>query len=399
VSGPGEDPAALRAQGGDEAAPREPSPATATGGARRRLARARAALAGAGFDALVAGRPANLAYLSGGRRVVVRGSRPFAPVAVLVVGGGRLAVAGFSPGDDPTLGAADACYPQSWDPHRLARSLGALEGLAGARLIGVDGMTGFWQRQLEQLAPRAALADAEPVLRPLRTTRSEGELAWLRRPLEAAGASLEAACAALRPGAEERHVRAALAETAARFPGVSLVHEGWCRRIEGGRLARLAPGEQVAEGERLALEVAVVADGYEAGAGRSVRCPGGPGESGDEGRGRLEEEAAAGSGAALWARVRDAVAGACRPGVSGAELAAVAAGAGWLRGAMPLVHPMGFGPEPPLADDEVVAEGTVLVVQGLAGDAGGGEGGGAGVAYGRDMVLVRAGGGELLTSW
>lgn len=354
------------------------------GPARRRRARARAALAGAGFDALVVGRPANLAYLSGARRVVVRGSRPFAPVAVLVVGSGELAVQTYSPDADRLFGGGDVGYPQSWDPRRVAEDLGAIEGLAAARRIGVDGMTAAWEERLAKLAPHASVADAEPVLRPLRSVRSDEEITWLDRPLQAARVALEAARSVLRAGAGERHVRAALARAATGVTGVSLVHEGWCRRVDDdGRLLRMAPEAPMAEGERLALEVAVVADGCEAGVGRTVRC-GGPGP---------DAEAADGP----WVAARDAVVRACRAGVTAAELARAASAAGWRPGTLPLVHPLGFGPEPPLADDDAVAEGTVLVVQGVAGDRVG-EGGGA-RAYGRDLLWVRGGGAELLTPW
>lgn len=373
--------------------------------ARQRRERARAALASAGFDALVVGRPSNLAYLSGARRVVVRGSRPFAPMAVLLVGSGKLHVQSYSPEADAVFGGGDGSYPQSWDPQNVVVSLGALDELAAARRIGVDGMTPDWEERLRKVAPAAALADAEGLLRPLRTTRTDDELLTLRRSLQVCRAACEAATTALRAGAgggaEVRHLRAAVAATVGAVPGATAVHEGWCRIVTpAGRLAPLPAGAAVSDGEVLAVDVAVAVDGLETGCGRTLRAGGTSGA----GSGADREVPTTGP-AASWERIRHAVLRACRPGASGADLAAAAATAGWREDVVPLAYLVGFGPEPPLAPEERLGDHSVLAVQGVAPGEGaqGGQGAegaqGAPRAYGRDLVLVEADGAELLTPW
>src|SRR4029077_3298983 len=93
-----------------------------------------------GTDALVLGREATARSISGANRLLLAGTRAFAPGCVLVRSEGAVHLlansnAGFE--DFPP----DHLYPITWNPDRLLASLRAIPGLTEARTVGVDGMS------------------------------------------------------------------------------------------------------------------------------------------------------------------------------------------------------------------------------------------------------------------
>lgn len=348
-----------------------------------RRQRAGRALSGAGLDALIVGQPRNLVYLTGARRVLVRGSRPFAPLAVLLAGEGDVWMQSFSTGDVPaTLGRH--LYAQEWNPQRLVEQVRRILGSFGATRIGVDSMTPAWRARLGAVLPSAELVPADTILRRLRTHKAAEELAPLGRAVAAAGAAIADTTAAVAAGTTEARVRARLA-SAVMTAGASLPHEGVCAVLEETSPLRRLPRDRLIQpGDRVAVDVSAVVDGYEAGVGRTVTV-GATSPVGEVAPGGDDP-------AAPWRDLRSHLVAACRAGGRGADL--LAAAHGWEREpALPLAYGYGFGPEAPLAPGDELAAGAVIAVQARIW----GHGAGPAGWFGRDMVIVDADGGMLLT--
>lgn len=329
-----------------------------------RRARVCAALRDTGVDVLVVGRPANLAFLSGARRVLVRGSRPFAPLALLLPATGELSI------QSATEGVAPHVFAQSWNPRNVARDLAGVPALANATRVGVDAMTPGWATLLHDLAPGATVVAVDHVLRGVRMVPTSGERPMLQRAIDVALAGYAAVLGALGPGVSERELRASFASTVAGLGVTTLPHEAIISVVrDGGSVGRLPHDMAVRDGDRVVVDAGVVVDGYEAGVARTIRCG--------------EHEVGGPPG---WSALRDAVADACRPGATGAALDTAARHAGARDERVPLAHGYGFGPEPPFAPGDTLADGTVLAVQARMHD-----------GFARDMVVVSPGGGTVLT--
>lgn len=326
-------------------------------GRRERAARA---MAGAGLDAFVVGQPRNLTYLTGARRVLVRGSRSFAPLAVLRADG-EIWMQSSSAGDIPAALSGNL-YPQTWDPQNLVGHVAGILG-AGARRIGVDSMTPAWRARLAAALPSAELVQADGVLRAVRVSKEADELACLRAAVAAVSAAMAAAA-----GATTSEIRARLA-SAVVAAGATLPHEGTCAVLEeDAPLRRLPADRPIAPGDVVAIDLSAAVDGYEAGAGRT-----------------------AGGSPQRWEELRARLVARCRAGAHAEDLSGAAAGFG-LDPDLPLAYGYGFGPEPPLATGDELHAGDVIAIQ-----ARGWERGGAGW-FGRDMVLVGDDEGTLLTA-
>jgi Xaa-Pro dipeptidase len=340
---------------------------------RRR--RAWQALAESGLDALIVGQPRNLAYLTGARRILVRGSRPFAPLAVVVGGGADVWMQSFSEADIPE-DLADRLYPQLWNPQRLAERVAGILDAAGATRVGVDSMTPAWRARLGAVLPSADLVPADEVLRGVRKRKTGEELPVLRRAVAVAASAMVAAAPAVSAGATEAEIRARIA-SAVVTAGANLPSEGVCAVLDEGQPLRRLPADRViGTGDLVALDVSAVLGGYEGGVGRTLAVDG------------------AGSAvprpSARWEELRSLVLASCRSGATGADL--LAATEHCPRDPdLPLAYGYGFGPEPPVAPDDQLVAGDVLAVQ-----ARGWEPASAGW-FARDMVLVGDREGELLT--
>jgi Xaa-Pro aminopeptidase len=346
---------------------------------RRRLAVR--AFSESGLDAFIVGQPRNLAYLTGARRVLVRGSRPFAPLAVLVGHGADIWMQSSSAGDIPE-DLADRLYPQVWSPQRLVEHVARILTAAGATRAGVDSMTPAWRARLAAALPSVEIVVADEVLRAVRTRKTPEELPVLRRAVAAAADAMAAGAEAVTAGATEAEVRARLA-SAVVSAGGTLSTEGMCAVLEKGAPLRRLPASRIIGAEdRVALDVSAVVDGYEAGAGRTAAAGSGMASGGGTG-----------GSSARWEELRARLLAACRAGAAGADVFRAAGGAGGFERdpTLPVAYGYGFGPEAPLAPGDELAAGEVLALQ-----ARGWESGAAGW-YARDMILVGEQGAELLS--
>lgn len=313
-------------------------------------------------DALLLGRPANLRYATGFTPLWLAGARPFAPVGV-VLADGQVHLVGASDDGVPPEVDDDRLIPPSWNPATLVQRVAAVVGTPAT--VGVDGMTPMFERLLTAALPGAEVVDATALLWRARATKTDDEVARLRRACEIAAEALAAVTGALAEGVRERDLLAtfvgAMASSGTTLPAFDGTFCVW----EPGRpLRRLVSDRAVAAGDGVALDVGVLVDGYEGGLGRTW-LPTGSEPTADQ--------------RAAFRRARvglDALLEACRPGVTLAELASVAPDAGF-----PVAYGIGLGVEP-LATEvgstfclQVLQEGVLL----------------------RETVVLRADGPELLS--
>ena len=346
------------------------------------------AMSAAGLDVLLLGRAANIQFASGARQLWTAGLRPFGPGCIVVAGTGRVHLLSTWDEGVPDEIRHDDLFGLTWNPANLVTRVGAVPGLHGARRVGTDGVGPGTDQLLAALAPEAELVDANPVLRTARSVKTAEEVACIRTAAALAEAALTAMSASVAPGITERELvgvhSGRLAELGAPIPAWEAVA---CATPRHGpvRRRRLTSDRPVAAGELVALTACALYAGYEADVSRTVVCPGGGGP-GD-----------------LLDRVATAQAGlidACRPGATGADLVSAWGATGWSDpsdpGPEPLAWGVGLGMEPPVIGSglgamERLEEGMTLAVQAwLAED-------GVGGALRADVLLVTAGGPEVLT--
>jgi Xaa-Pro dipeptidase len=266
-----------------------------------------AAMAPAGFDALVLGRDAHVRTITGEARLWLAGTRPFTPSCIVVRATGAATVP-----------------PLTWNPANLAQMLLAIPGFTGARRIGVDGMTPAARSLLQSVVPDASVADATPLLRELVRVKTAGEIDELRAAAAVARDAFAQTAAGLQPGVTTAQLRGRFAEAAAAHGVTTPAFEAVATTAFDARWWS-TPGPLDVEHASVVLRAGVLRDGWEASlartyrAGRAVNPPG-------------------------W----DAVVGACRPGERVGDLF--------------IVNGVGRGREP-LEEDVVLEPGMVVAVE------------------------------------
>jgi Xaa-Pro aminopeptidase len=352
---------------------------------RRRLF---AAMADAGLDALVLGRPAEVAFATGARQLWTAGSRPFGPACVAVRATGHTHVLSTWDADVPPEVGHEDLYGLSWNPVNIAASLAAIPGLPDAARIGTSSSTPGFARLLAAVAPGAEVVDGSAAVWAARTPKSEAEVDRIAAAAGIAAAGLAAMDAVLRPGASERDLLAAYREAIAAAGAPAPPSEGVaCATPTRGPVAlrRIATADPIGSGQLVILDPGAFHRGYEGGLGRTRVAGGGPPTGG---RTDLFTRAR---------RARAAVAAACRPGATGADLVAAWTATGEPLPAEPLAHGVGLGVEPPVVGPgvsaaSVLARGTVLAVTAWVAEEG------VGGVLQRDLVLVTGGDPRVLTA-
>jgi Xaa-Pro aminopeptidase len=262
-----------------------------------RRARVVAAMAEEGIDALVLGTGANLRYATGATPLWLAGTRPFAPLAVVLADGRTHLVANSDDGIPEGIGL----IPASWNPLTIMERLACVDGFAGASRIGVDGLSPMFEGLLTATFPDARLVDATTLLHRVRATKTDDELACMGIATALCEAALDAVASDL-VGRTERELHGRFVEHMAASGTTIPAFDGtFCVVDEGRPLRRLVSDRTVVAGDRVALDAGVMVHGYEGGLART------------------EGADATAARAAL-----DALKEACRPGVTADELARAA---------------------------------------------------------------------------
>jgi len=311
-----------------------------------------------GLDALFLGGVGNVRYVSGARQLGRAGVLPFAPIAVVVQGTGRVhLLSTWDEGVPPEIGYEDL-YRMNWNPANLAADLAEIPGVREARRVGTDGLTPRFAGLIGQLVTTAALVDAAPVMTAARRVKSPDEITCLDVASAIAEAALGALEDALAPGITERELLGIYNEKVAGLGAPNPPSESVCFATPSRgpvTFRHLASDRAVAEGDLVVLAPGALYAGYEAGLARTRIA----GSSGPAGSAEL---------AARCARGMDALITACRPGNTGADLYRAWENAGNPDPGVLLAHGLGLGAEPPLIGlgrgaDAVLEEGMVLSVQ------------------------------------
>jgi Xaa-Pro aminopeptidase len=295
-----------------------------------RRARALAAMADAGVDALILGREANARYVSGARRLWLANARAFAPGCVLVAGTGDVHLLNSSDDGVPADVPFDHLYAITWNPANLMARLAKIPGMAGASRIGVDALTPLMESLLGATFPTAELVDGQSVMLAARRHKLPEEIDAIRRAVGIATQALDEAIAAARPGVRERDLLARFEQRMCELGTTTPAFEG--------TFGHAFPSDRVlAAGDRVVLDAGVLLDGYEGGLGRTIVC-------GDPQPDSTPVDA-----------VFAAMLAALVPGATGGDLWTAWDATGAARPSRPIVLGVGLGVEPPVVGDDVDA--------------------------------------------
>jgi Xaa-Pro aminopeptidase len=337
------------------------------------------------LDVLVLGRQANVRYVTGAPQLWVAGTRPFAPICVMMRGTGEIHLNSSWDEGMPEEIDHDHLYGLAWNPMTLVDVLKNIDGAAGARRVGTDAMSPTFAQLLPIAFPKAELVDGELAMRTARRIKTPEELVALRGATRVAEDGLAAALSELAPGITEQSLTGAMLEAmAAGGVSTSATQDGaWVTSRE--HPWRQGPRDRrVADGDLVAFASGALADGYVGEVGRTVAV--GDVRGADELFGRST---------ALW----DKLIAACQPGASASGLLAAYDAAGEPLPATPVAHGLGLGFDTPVVSPELpqtaaqerLDPGTVLAVTGYVWAQG------VGAVYQRDAVLITEGGAEVLT--
>jgi Xaa-Pro dipeptidase len=283
------------------------------------------------IDLLLLGREANARYVSGADRLWLAGTRPFAPGCVVVGSTGAVHVLSITDDGVPDDIPDDHLYPISWNPLAMLGHIGAIEGVAGARRIGTDGMSALFQQLIAATLGPAELVDAEALLRAARRRKSADDVAGIAAAVEAAEHALSVTAGSLVPGVTEIELQAVYEEAMTDAGLTAPAFEGTFCVADPGVPPRVFPTDRrVGDGDLVHVRAGVIRDGWEGVVARTLRC------GGDQVRG---------------ASLTDAV-GRC---TAGTPLLTV-------RSAPALVDGTGMGHEE-LAADDVLEPGIVVVLE------------------------------------
>jgi Xaa-Pro aminopeptidase len=346
-------------------------------------------------DVLVLGREGNARYASGLQRLPVAVARPFIPSAVLVrEARATHALSGWDFVTAPEI-SPEQQYPTHWDPAAVAKAIGRIDGVPGARRVALDSVSPQWRERLSSLCKAAGFVDAGPLMRAVRMVKTEDEVFCIRTAVAIAEAGLVAASAILGPGRRERELLGAFVERMSEFGltvpasegGFCTVETEWIanhglRRITGDRTLR--------EGDLVTLNGGVLFSGYEGRVGRTVGCGA---------QHRLSDKTLQ-TLTAQWAKLWGHLYSVLGPGATGADLCRAYRSSGSELPRFPIATSVGLGIEAPIAgsglgdtfDEQwTLSPGMVLQVQGLVTIADNGY-------FGLETVLITDGGPEMLTT-
>jgi Xaa-Pro aminopeptidase len=351
-----------------------------------RRARAFAQMEAFDLDVLVLGRQANVRYVTGAPQLWVAGTRPFAPICVVVRATGEIHLNSTWDEGMPEEIDHDHLYGLAWNPMTLIEVLKNIDGAATAARVGTDALSPTFGQLLPMAFPNAELVDGELAMRTARRVKTAEEVEALRGATRVAEAGLTAALSELSPGITEQSLTGAMLEAmAAGGVSTSATQDGAWVTSREHRWRQGPRDRRIADGDLVAFASGALADGYVGEVGRTV--PVGDVSGADELFDRSN---------ALWEKLIAA----CKPGAPASDLLAAYEVADEPLPPMPVAHGLGLGFDPPVVSPDLPATsaeehldpGTVLAITGYVWAQG------VGAVYQRDAVLITGDGAEVLTT-
>jgi Xaa-Pro dipeptidase len=338
------------------------------------------------LDILVLGRQANIRYVTGAPQLWIAGTRPFAPMCVMVRATGDIYLNSTADEGIPEEIDHDHLYGLAWNPMTLIDVLKKVEGAETALRVGTDAITPTFAALLPEAFPKAELVDAEPAMRAARRIKIPEEIVAMTPALRIAQHGLATATAELQPGVSEQTLTGALLEAMA-AGGVSAPATQDAAWVTSGEHPWQRANREVREGDLVAFAAGALAGGYVAEVGRTWPAGDTVGAQARELYGRSNA-------------LHDNMLAACRPGASTRDLLAAYETAGEPLPPMPIAHGLGLGFDPPVVSEALWAAGEhdrlepgmVLAVTGYVWQHG------IGAVLRRDTVHITDGGVDVLTT-
>ncbi len=353
-----------------------------------RRQRAFAAMEAHDLDVLVLGRVANMRYASGVPLLWNAGTRPFGPGCVVVRATQEIYLLSTWDEGVPEEIPHDHLYGITWNPMNLVKVLEGIAAEAQPARVGTDAMSPLFAQLLPMAFPDADIVDGGPALRAARRIKTDDEVDAIRAAIEVADRALAAAVAELRPGVSERELTGVFMDAMASRGVTTPATQDVVHITTTGTARPPGDGRPVQDGDLVAFDAGVVADGYAGEVGRTwpVGLEGSTATVTDLYR-RWDE---------LWARLLDA----CQPGAAASGLFDAYRAAGEPIPKMPIGRGLGLGFDDPVitrdlpetASRERLDPGVVLVVTGCVFD----DAVGAVIAH--EPVLITPDGPEVLSS-
>src|ERR1700693_3385524 len=127
------------------------------------------------LDVLVLGRQANVRYVTGAPQLWVAGTRPFAPICVVVRATGEIHLNSSWDEGMPEEIDHDHLYGLAWNPMTLIEVLKNIDGAATAGRGGTDALSPTCGQLLPIAFPNAELVDGELAMRTARRIKTAEE--------------------------------------------------------------------------------------------------------------------------------------------------------------------------------------------------------------------------------
>jgi Xaa-Pro aminopeptidase len=209
-------------------------------------------------DVLLLGREANARFVSGAERLFLAGERAFAPGCVVARGARDVYLLSTGDAGIPPEVARANLYPLSWNPANLFGRIAALPGVAGARRVGVDGLTPLFEQLIGAFFAGAELVDGEALLRDVRRVKTPDDVALVRAAITVAEHVMADARAAAHDGAPDAAIVAVAMASMASHGVTTAAFEPVVRRTS----------------DVVAIDIGVLRHGWEGGLARTT--PGAP---------------------------------------------------------------------------------------------------------------------------
>lgn len=223
-------------------------------------------------DLLLLGREGNARYVSGARRLWLGGTRAFAPGCAVVRETGAVHVLSVTDDGIPSDIPPERLYPISWNPINLLRPVVSAPGVAGARRIGVDGMTPLFEQLLNGMLPGAELVDGESLLRSVRRKKSASDIEAIRAAAAVADDAMAATVDAMRPGVREIDLVGVFDERMAGHGVTTPAYDAVFSVAEEGAVGAWSTDRVIADGDLVTISAGVLAEGWEASLARTWPC-------------------------------------------------------------------------------------------------------------------------------
>jgi Xaa-Pro dipeptidase len=236
------------------------------------LDRVLGAMAERDVDVLLLGREGNARYVSGARRLWLAGTRAFAPGCAVVRETGGVHLLSVTDDGIPPDIPPERLYPISWNPMNLLAPVVGAPGVAGARRVGVDGITPLFEQLLTGMLPGAELVDGESLVRSVRRQKSAADVEAIRSAAAVADDAVGAVVDALRPSVREVDLVGVFDERMAAHGVTTPAYDAVISVAEEGAIGQWSTDRVIDDGDLVTISAGVLADGWEASLARTWPC-------------------------------------------------------------------------------------------------------------------------------